>query len=70
MTDKVKGRPTKGKEKLKAYSLRIDDTMTSTLDKIAQVEKDKTGYNVDRSDIIRRALIEFIQRYESGAEDR
>ncbi len=64
--DKKMGRPTKGAEKLKAYSLRIDTTMTDRLDQIAEREREKTGYNVDRSDIIRRALTEFIQRYDDN----
>jgi len=65
MTDnKIKGRPTKGSEKLKAYSLRIDESMTSELDRIAAAEREKTGYNIDRSDIIRRALKDFIDQYK------
>ncbi|PKL19578.1 MAG: hypothetical protein CVV49_00645 [Spirochaetae bacterium HGW-Spirochaetae-5] len=65
MTDtKKKGRPHKEGGAVKAYSIRIDESLTKRLDEIAAEEREKTGYNVDRSAIIRRACIEFIQRYD------
>jgi len=61
--DKGRGRPPREGGAIKAYSIRIDETITKRLDEIAATEREKTGYNIDRSDIIRRAIIEFLERY-------
>ncbi len=65
-TKKTAGRPPREGGAIKAYPIRIEDEIIDKLDKIADIEKKKTGYNLNRSDIIRRALSEFIQRYDDN----
>lgn len=65
-TKKTAGRPPREGGAIKAYPIRIEDTIINRLDEIAADEKKKTGYNINRSDIVRRALFEFIQRYDDN----
>jgi len=69
MTDivkKGKGRPAREKEPEKQYSFRLDDNIIQALDEIAEKESERTGYRLDRVNVVRRALSEFIQRYNNN----
>ena len=69
MTDKTenkRGRPGKPGGADKSYTVRLPESIIDKLDRIAAEERDKTGYSVERSDIIRRALIDFIAARECG----
>ena len=64
MSEMKRGRPEKD-NKTQLISIRLDPEILKDLDEIAENESKKTGYNLDRSQAIRRALIEFIQRNKS-----
>jgi len=50
-----------------SVTLRIDTNLLDTIDTICTQETNKLKYDVDRSDILRRALIEFIERYDKAS---
>lgn len=58
-----KGRPTKDKTKDAQIIIRLDSDLLLQLDDIVQAEKDRTGYNITRSDFIRKAIINEIKNY-------
>ena len=65
MSDKrERGRPSKPGGADKPYTVRLSDDLISSLDDIAAEEREATGYSIERSDIIRRAIIRFIQQYQ------
>ena len=71
MTDKPekkKGRPPRETEPDKTYHFRLPDDLISDLDVIADEESKRTGYRLDRVNIVRRALTDFIQRYNQERE--
>ena len=61
-TKRDRGRP-KGDSSSKGNNLiiRVDNDMLIELDKIVEVERQATGYNISRSDIVRKAITDFIQ---------
>lgn len=58
-----KGRPVKDKAKDNQIFLRLDSDLLLQLDNIVQAEKIKTGYNISRSDIIRKAILQAVKDY-------
>ena len=46
------------------FNIRIESEIREKLKKIAEAEREKTGYKVSLSDVIRRALLEFIENYK------
>ena len=58
-----KGRPPEEK-KTQLISIRLGPDILTDLDEIAAEESKRTGYNLDRSQAIRRALVEFIDRFK------
>lgn len=59
---KTAGRPATGSDK--PISIRIDGDTVDKLDKIAEKEREKTGYKIDRSDIIRRAVKIYVESWK------
>lgn len=47
----------------KTTAFAIEDSLKEVLQTIAKEEGEKTGYKVSISDIYRRALKEFVERY-------
>ena len=61
-----KGRPIKGETaKTDNLIIRVEPEIIKALDRIVETEGIKTGYSLNRSNIIRKALAEFIERYDS-----
>ena len=58
-----KGRPTKDKSKDGQVIVRMDQDILNRLDDVVQAEKEKTGYNITRSDFIRKAIDKAIKDY-------
>jgi metal-responsive CopG/Arc/MetJ family transcriptional regulator len=57
----------KEKSKIKkSITVRIDIEILDSIDQICTAEAEKIGYDVDRSDIVRKALMEFITHYYSN----
>ena len=52
----------KTKDKV-SIGFRIDSDIVNKIDSICTEETKKTGYDIDRSDIMRKALLEFIDKY-------
>lgn len=46
---------------MQGFPVRLDQAMIDRLDQVAGRES-KRGYNITRSDIVRRAIIEFLER--------
>lgn len=65
-TKRERGRPKGDKSKTDNLIVRADSELLSKLDKIVIREREQTGYNISRSDIVRRALVEFIESQERG----
>lgn len=62
--NKKKGRPVKEEGTLgKTYGVRLTDDIIFELDRIVEEESKRTGYRLDRVNIIRRAITDFIQNY-------
>jgi metal-responsive CopG/Arc/MetJ family transcriptional regulator len=58
-----KGRPVKDKSKDGQIFLRLESDLLLQLDNIVNLERDKTGFNISRSDIVRKAIIDLIKHY-------
>jgi len=58
-----KGRPVVGNSKDKQIFLRLGSDELNNLDAIVDQERVNTGYNVSRSDIVRKAIIDLIKQY-------
>ena len=66
---KKQGRPLTAEGQKIVVGVRFPEDTINKLDSIVQAEKKRTGYNdIDRSNVIRKAVDDFIQRYVSGAE--
>ena len=63
-TKRERGRPKGESSKTDNLIVRADPELLIRLDKIVAMEREKTGYNISRSDIVRRALGEFIESQE------
>lgn len=63
MTEKKKGRPVKEETAGQTIGIRLTADIISQVDEITEEESKKTGYRLDRVNIIRRAITDFIQRY-------
>ncbi len=67
MTDTEKkkgpGRPLQENSKRDNLIIRVDTELLDRLDTVITRERNKTGYAISRSDIVRRAIIEFLERY-------
>ena len=62
MTDKRdRGRPAKQGGSMQGFPVRLDQAVIDRLDQVADRESMR-GYNITRSDIVRRAIIEFLER--------
>ena len=64
MTDKAikKGRPLKGETKGETVGVRLTTDIIAGLDRITEEESRRTGYRLDRVQIIRRAISELLDR--------
>lgn len=60
---KKKGRPAKEETAGQTIGIRLTADIISQIDEITEQESNKTGYRLDRVNIIRRAITDFIQRY-------
>lgn len=58
-----RGRPTKQGGSMQGFPVRLDQAIIDRLDRVAGRESAR-GYNITRSDIVRRAIIEFLERVE------
>jgi metal-responsive CopG/Arc/MetJ family transcriptional regulator len=58
-----KGRPVKDKSKDGQIFLRLESDLLLQLDHVVNLERDKTGFNISRSDIVRKAIIDLIKHY-------
>ena len=63
-TKRERGRPKGESSKTDNLIVRADSELLNRLDKIVTREREQTGYNISRSDIVRRALVEFIDSQE------
>jgi predicted transcriptional regulator len=62
-TDKRdRGRPKGNKVAMKTYGIRFDEDMINQVDRIAEAMREQTGFSLDRSDIIRQAVKEYLER--------
>ena len=59
-----RGRPAKTGGSMQGFPVRLDQALIDRLDQVAERESLR-GYNITRSDIVRRAIIEFLER-ENG----
>jgi metal-responsive CopG/Arc/MetJ family transcriptional regulator len=59
------GRPAREGGAIKPYAVRIEDEIINRLDEIVDIERAKTGFKIERSDLVRKALTEFIQKYDN-----
>lgn len=48
---------------VKGYTFRLDESIVKAIDYIAERETKTTKYRLDRSQILRKALYEYIERY-------
>ena len=69
MTDKKNSRGRPGTGHNKVFAFRVEDSIIQELDRIADAERVKTGYKIDRSDIARKAFVELIDRYNTGGRE-
>ena len=65
---KKRGRPEKEEKAGETVGTRFNPDIISRLDQVVIRESQKTGYELSRVNIIRKAVVEFLDRYESGAE--
>ena len=63
-----RGRPARPGGADKPYTVRLSDDIINKLDAIAAAERERTGYSVERSDIIRRAIIDLIGRFQERGQ--
>ncbi len=54
--------------KTKRVTVRLNDDEHQTLEKIAQEKREKTGFTVSTSDVIRAAISEYVQKHTNGDE--
>jgi predicted transcriptional regulator len=62
-TESKRGRPTKQGGSMQGFPVRLDQDIITRLDAVAERESQR-GYNITRSDIVRRAIIELLEREE------
>jgi len=62
---KSKGRPKK-ETVGQTIGIRLTDDIIMDLDSIVDLESKRTGYRLDRVNVIRKAITEYIQRYDKG----
>lgn len=67
-TESRRGRSTKQGGSMQGFPVRLDKDIITRLDAIAERES-QGGYNITRSDIVRRAIIEFLEREEGQVND-
>jgi metal-responsive CopG/Arc/MetJ family transcriptional regulator len=66
-TDKRdRGRPKGNKAAMRTYGIRFDDDTITGVDKIVETMRAETGFSLDRSDIIRQAVKEYMERKSHG----
>lgn len=58
-----KGRPVKDKAKDQQIFLRLESDILQQLDNIVDQEREKTGFNISRSDLVRKAIVDMIKDY-------
>jgi len=51
-------------DSFKQFNVRLEETLLNDLKEIAEKETAKTKYNIDTTNIVRRALTEFVERYK------
>ena len=64
-TESKRGRPAKQGGSMQGFPVRLDQDTITRLDRIAESESQR-GYNITRSDIVRRAIIELLEREENA----
>lgn len=47
---------------MKTYGVRFDNDMITRVDNVVESMRAKTGFSLDRSDIIRQAVKEYLER--------
>jgi metal-responsive CopG/Arc/MetJ family transcriptional regulator len=57
-----RGRPKGNKVAMKTYGIRFDEDMINQVDRIVEAMREQTGFSLDRSDIIRQAVKEYLER--------
>ena len=57
-----RGRPKGIRAAMRTYGIRFDDDMINQVDRIAEAMREETGFSLDRSDIIRQAVKEYLER--------
>lgn len=64
---KKKGRPEKEEgTQGKTYGFRLTDDIINDIDSMADDMTKKTGFNIDRSNLVRKAIVDLIYRYKAG----
>ena len=51
---------------MRTYGIRFDDDTITGVDKIVETMRAETGFSLDRSDIIRQAVKEYMERKSHG----
>lgn len=51
---------------VKGYTFRLDENIIQEIDRIAVRETKRTGYKLDRSQIVRKALVDLIEDYDTS----
>lgn len=52
--------------KSKRVTVRLNDDEHQALEQIAQEKREKTGFTVSASDVIRAAISEYVQKHANG----
>ena len=58
-----RGRPSTGTNKEAQVIVRLDQELLNNLDTMVDQVRKETGYNVTRSDIIRKAILQAVKDY-------
>ena len=57
-----RGRPKGNKAAMRTYGIRFDDDIINRVDRTVEAMREQTGFSLDRSDIIRQAVKEYLER--------
>ena len=60
-----RGRPVKGSGAMQGFPVRLEAGIIDRLDKAA-AEESRRGFNITRSDIVRRAIIDYLDNRDKG----
>lgn len=56
--------------KSKRVTVRLNDDEHDALERIAQEQREKTGFTVSTSDVIRAAVADYVQKHANGDKKR